>query len=56
MTAHAVEALVAQLAYAGLNLSPALAGGVAIAPSSHLTEHLRSLNRSSKALLIDGCQ
>ena len=56
MTAQAVETVVAQLADAGLNFSLFPAGGVAVAPSSHLTDDLRSLNRSSKALLIDGCQ
>jgi hypothetical protein len=53
MTAQAVETIVAQLADAGLNLSLAPAGGLAVAPSSHLTADLRTLIRSSKALLID---
>jgi hypothetical protein len=53
MTAQAVETVVAQLADAGLNLSLAPAGGLAVAPSSHLTADLRALIRSSKALLID---
>ena len=53
MTAQAVETLVAQLSHAGLNLSLAPAGGLAVAPSSHLTADLRALIRSSKALLID---
>ena len=53
MTALAVETVVAQLAQAGLNLSLAPAGGLAVAPSSHLTADLRDLIRSSKALLID---
>ena len=53
MTAQAVETVVAQLATAGLNLSLAPAGGLAVAPSSHLTADLRELIRSSKALLID---
>ena len=53
MTALAVETLVAQLSHAGLNLSLALSGGLAVAPASHLTADLRDLIRSSKALLID---
>ncbi|MBA3595288.1 MAG: hypothetical protein H0W47_16080 [Polaromonas sp.] len=53
MTAQPVEAVVAQLTDAGLNLSLAPAGGLAVAPSSHLTADLRDLIRSSKALLID---
>ena len=53
MTTLAVKTVVAQLAQAGLNLSLAPAGGLAVAPSSHLTADLRDLIRSSKALLID---
>jgi hypothetical protein len=53
MTALAVETVVAQLANAGLNLSLAPAGGLAVAPSSHLTADLRALIRSSKVQLID---
>ena len=53
MAALAVETLVAQLSHAGLNLSMAPAGGLAVAPSRHLTADLRDLIRSSKALLID---
>jgi hypothetical protein len=53
MTALAIETVVAQLVDAGLNLSLAPAGGLAVAPSSHLTADLRALIRSSKALLID---
>ena len=53
MAALAVETLVAQLADAGLNLSLAPAGGLAVAPSSHLTADLRDLIRCSKAQLID---
>ena len=45
--------MVAQLADAGLNLSLAPAGGLAVAPSSHLTADLRALIRSSKEQLID---
>jgi len=53
MTALPVETVVAQLSHAGLNLSLAPAGGLAVAPSSHLTDDLRALIRSSKAMLID---
>ena len=53
MASLAVETVVAQLADAGLSLSLAPAGGLAVAPSSHLTADLRDLIRSSKALLID---
>jgi hypothetical protein len=53
MTAQAVEAVMAQLSHAGLNLSLAPAGGLAVAPSSLLNADLRALIRSSKALLID---
>lgn len=53
MTAQAAEIVVAQLVDAGLNLSLAPSGGLAVAPSSHLTADLRNLIRNSKALLID---
>lgn len=53
MPAQAVETLVARLSHAGLNLSLAPAGGLAVAPSSHLTADLRELIRNSKAMLID---
>ena len=53
MTALAVETVVAQLVDAGLNLSLAPAGGLAVAPASHLTADLRALIRTSKAQLID---
>lgn len=53
MTAQTAETLVAQLSQAGLSLSLAPAGGLAVAPSSHLTADLRDLIRNSKALLID---
>lgn len=53
MTALAVETVVARLTQAGLNLALAPAGGLAVAPSRHLTADLRDLIRSSKALLID---
>lgn len=53
MAAHSVSEIVEQLHDAGLNLSLAPAGGLAVAPSSHLTADLRELIRSSKALLID---
>lgn len=45
--------LVEQLHHAGLNLYLAPAGGLAVAPSRHLTADLRDLIRSSKAQLID---
>ena len=53
MTAQAVKTVVAQLADAGLNLFLAPAGGLAVAPASHLTADLRALIRSSKEPLID---
>ncbi|WP_439115265.1 hypothetical protein [Hydrogenophaga sp.] len=52
MPAQNIEAVVAKLSHAGLNLSLAPAGGLAVAPSSHLTADLRDLIRSSKSLLI----
>lgn len=53
MSAQAIETVVAQLSHAGLNVSLAPAGGLAVAPASHLTADLRDLIRNSKALLID---
>jgi len=53
MPAHSASAIVERLHSAGLNLSLAPTGGLAVAPSSHLTEDLRALIRSSKAQLID---
>ena len=53
MTTHAIETVVARLSDAGLNLALAPAGGLAVAPSSHLNADLRELIRSSKAQLID---
>jgi hypothetical protein len=53
MTAEAVNTVVAQLSQAGLNLSLAPAGGLAVAPARHLTVGLRALIGSNKALLID---
>ena len=53
MTAMAVETVVDQLADAGLKLALAPAGGLAVAPSSHLNADLRALIRSSKYQLID---
>ena len=47
-----VETIVGQLHGAGLNLSLVRSGGLAVAPSSHLTEDLRDLIRGNKALLI----
>ena len=53
MDALPIESVVAQLAHAGLSLSLAPAGGLAVAPSRHLTPELRDLIRSSKPQLID---
>ena len=59
MTAQAVEPVgalklvVAQLSHAGLNLSLAPCGGLAVAPASRLTSHLRGIIRSSKTVLVD---
>lgn len=53
MPAHSASAIVERLHSAGLNLSLAPTGGLAVAPSRHLTEDLRALIRSSKTLLID---
>ena len=53
MAGHSASAIVDQIRGAGLNLSLAPAGGLAVAPSSYLTEDLRTLIRDSKALLID---
>lgn len=53
MAAHSASAIVEQLHDAGLNISLAPTGGLAVAPSSHLTADLRDLIRSSRALLID---
>ena len=48
-----VRAIIDLLRGAGLNLSLAPAGGLAVTPSSHLTAELRDLIHCSKALLID---
>jgi len=53
MTPEAVKTIVTKLADAGLSLYLAPAGGLAVAPSRHLTADLRAMIRSSKALLID---
>ena len=53
MAIQSASAIVKQLYGAGLNLSLAPTGGLAVAPSSYLTADLRALIRSSKALLID---
>jgi hypothetical protein len=53
MTVQAVKTVVAKFADAGLSHFLASAGGLAVAPPSHLTADLRALIRSSKALLID---
>ncbi len=52
MTSQSASAVVDQLRGAGLNLALAPAGGLAVAPASHLTADLRALIRSSKAVLI----
>ena len=46
-------AIVKQLHHVGLSLTLAPVGRLAVAPSSHLTDDLRALIRSSKPLLID---
>ena len=53
MAAQCAGAIVDQLRGAGLNLSLAPTGGLAVAPASQLTENLRALIRGSKTLLID---
>lgn len=53
MTSLAIVTVLAQIADAGLSLSLAPAGVLAVTPSSHLTADLRDLIRRSKALLID---
>ena len=53
MPTHSAIAIVERLHGVGLNLSLVPTGGLAVAPSRHLTADLRDLIRSSKALLID---
>lgn len=53
MTTLSASAIVDQLHHAGLKISLAPAGGLGVAPSSHLTADLRDLVRSSKAMLIE---
>lgn len=53
MGIHSANAIVEQLHHAGLNLSLASAGGLAVGPSSRLTSNLRDLIRSRKEILID---
>lgn len=53
MSALSIESVVAQLAHAGLSLSLAPVGGLAVTPSRHITPELRALIRSSKPQLID---
>ena len=53
MTSLAIETVIARISDAGLNITLAPAGGLAVAPSSHLTADLRDLIRSKKAQLID---
>ncbi len=52
MSAPSASAIVDHLHHAGLKLSLAPAGRVAVAPASRLTADLRDLIRNSKALLI----
>lgn len=52
MCIQSAQAIVDQLHHAGLKISLAPAGGLAVTPSSHLTVDLRDLIRSSKALLV----
>ena len=53
MIVQTAIAIVEQLYDAGLNISLAPAGGLAVAPSRHLTADLRAIIRSSRALLFD---
>jgi hypothetical protein len=53
MAAHSANAIVERLHCAGLSLTLAPPNGLAVGPSSHLTEDLRALIRNSKAVLID---
>ncbi len=53
MASLAVEALVAQFADGGLNLTLAPADKLALTPSCNLTAELRALIRTSTAQLID---
>lgn len=53
MSAQTVETVVARISHAGLKLSLATAGGLAVAPASRLTADLRDLIRASKPMLIE---
>ena len=53
MSAQTVETVVAQISHAGLNLSLAPCGGLAVAPATRLTADLRDLIRASKPMLIE---
>ena len=53
MAAHAAEIVMAQLSRAGLQVSLAPTGGLAVAPSSRLTAEIRDLVRISKVLLVE---
>lgn len=53
MVPLSVDAVVAHLGEAGLNLSLTQSGGLAVQPSRHLTDELRALIRDKKAQLID---
>lgn len=52
MAAHLASAIVDQLHHAGLNISLAPAGGLAVAPSSHLTVDLCDLILPSASIII----
>ena len=52
MAAPTVNMLVARLADAGVSLSLAPEGGLAVAPSSRLTAELRQQIRSAKEMLV----
>lgn len=52
MMTPSASAVVDQLRSAGLNLSLAPAGGLAVAPASHLTADLRDLIRQHKTALV----
>jgi hypothetical protein len=53
MTTQAVETVLARLSNAGLNLSLAFSGGLAVGPTRRLTPYLSVLIRRNKTQLID---
>ena len=53
MTIPSARLIVDQLHHAGLTLSLAATGGLAVTPSSRLTADLRVLIRTSKTVLVD---